>query len=225
MVRKRGEIMRRDQPQLPQTLDAEFIRHELEEFRRSPNIIAAYIDSLFLRFRTKQERMVLEKLIKYNETVARGIASQAEIMRQKRELEEAVTAYNISKDAGIRELKHADAKLAIKESLAQREANIREANLRGRKPERDQAKEDKTRRTPEEVRAEKEHKFDYRAQDIIAEQLAKDGKIRDLDQLEQEELKGIREDSGLTAKEREEAIYRAQTKYANLRAKIDDMKF
>ena len=86
----------------------EFIEHELDqEFRQSPNIISIYIDSLFKRFRTEQETGGAGNwLTHYNDTVARGIASQAEIMRQKAELEEAVTTYDIAKDKEIRELKH-----------------------------------------------------------------------------------------------------------------------
>lgn len=220
VLRERGEIMRREQPRLPETLDTEFIEHELVEFRQSPNIISIYIDSLFKRFRTEQERKVLEKLIHYNDTVARGIASQAEIMRQKAELEEAITTYDIAKDTEIRVLKHTDAKVSIKESLAQREANIREANLRGQKPAPAKEESQKQKMTEKQVREKKVSRFHTVADDEIAMDEAQAQKLRELDERESKEVGEVENNINLSPAEKQRRLEEIDARYFNLRKKI-----
>lgn len=220
VLRERGEIMRREQPRLPETLDTEFIEHELEEFRQSPNIISIYIDSLFQRFRTEQERKVLEKLINYNDTVARGIASQAEIMRQKAELEEAITTYDIAKDTEIRVLKHANAKLTVEESLAQRRANIREADLRGQKPAPAKEESQKQKMTEKEVRDKKVGRFHIVVDDEIAIDEAQAIKLKELAEKKIKEIAEVKSNDNLPPAEKQRQLQEIEARYLNLRKKI-----
>ena len=190
------------------------------EFRQSPNIISIYIDSLFNRFRTEQERKVLETLINYNDTVARGIASQAEIMRQKAELEKAITTYDIAKDTEIRGLKHTDAKVAIKESLAQREANIREANLRGQKPTPTKEESQKQKMTEQDVRQKKVSRVYTVADDEIAIDEAQAIKLKELAEKKIKEIAEVKSNDNLPPAEKQRQLQEIEARYLNLRKKI-----
>ncbi|RJR32820.1 MAG: hypothetical protein C4567_17810 [Deltaproteobacteria bacterium] len=212
------------EPKIPNTLDVEFIIKECAKVRNAPNMLEAYYQRLRSNFYTEQERSILQKIINYSEILRKGIASRKEILREKRELEDEITAFNISKDEGLRKLKQESAILAEKAKHAEYHAIIREAELRGKERPEEARKKGKLKPTPEKFRDDRIKRLINKARDKRAEVGAIDEVLREVESDAQNDEKRILGDPNLTEEQRKEELYRSRTKYANLRAEIEALK-
>jgi hypothetical protein len=212
---KNTEMVARLDSQMPARFDPDFIQRKMADLQHSPNLLDASFKSLEMRFRSKIEMKVLEKIKDYNEVIASGISSEAEINQALAELEQAKYQLAKERDPSYRQLKWENDRLELEESIAQRKHTIGQLSGGSAGVRSGSGKSV----SPEEYRQRDLNRMDVKAEDMLAQDNWRRTQLGRLDDSLREELAEVA-GKPWPEEEKKKQCWQIKARYAALKDEI-----
>ena len=107
-------------------LSPEIMFDRLMEIQDSPNMVAAFFNTLRGQVYTSLELSLIKRIEEYYKVHASNLRSQADVHKARTEFVQAVTGYEAETDQEMKTLKAKNAKLSVQVEIATKEKQIRE---------------------------------------------------------------------------------------------------
>lgn len=210
-------------PVKERSVDDNYYKEKILELRESPNMINDLFLQWHSRFKSRRERGMLKELEEWYTQMKTLSGAQAAAMLERMRAQDArIDLETANTKEYLEERK--DTKI-LTQRADNEELRAKIAEAQGRQKQGAAGKQDRTKRSAEEVRTNKEKWFDERMKDKFSELKSKDAARKRADLWEQEELDELDADETLTPEERDEKKYKVKVRYSNMRDEIDKTVF
>lgn len=147
VIREQGgtEMSVYDDPNIPKNFDVTFFKERIFKIRNSPNVVHDLITAWETRFKSRQEKKILREIADWYNHIKNISEAEEGALLATAAAKDARTDLTTSEEAGYQEVRGKRKVRGVQADLADLDARIREAEARGRPPEKVAAKDEEKR--------------------------------------------------------------------------------